>query len=36
MNRNHNNSIENFSLTATTLEELFINLENHKVNNPQY
>ncbi|KAL6611965.1 hypothetical protein U3516DRAFT_753076 [Neocallimastix sp. 'constans'] len=28
----HNNSIENFSLTATTLEELFINLENHKYN----
>ncbi|KAL6611966.1 hypothetical protein U3516DRAFT_550548, partial [Neocallimastix sp. 'constans'] len=34
--KNHNNSIKKFSLTAPTLEELFINLENHKESQPQY
>eukprot|EP00833_Pecoramyces_ruminatium_P005258 jgi/Orpsp1_1/1179290/evm.model.c7180000068781.1 len=34
--KDHGNSIENFSLTAPTLEELFIKLESSKENDIQY
>jgi len=36
MIKNNNNSIENFSLTAPTLEELFIKLENSDESNLKY